>query len=99
MPPNPQMALAIGASVALQGLAHFTPGLRRLLGIAPLGPLDILAILAGAGVPLIVNELLKAKLQSNAATRASAERSTSLSTKAPTSFSASLSATVDAAGS
>lgn len=95
-PPNPQMALAIGASVALQGLVHFTPGLRRLLGIAPLDPLDILAILAGTGVPLIVNELYKAQLQSKTETRASAERSTSLSTSAPTSLSATLSAKVDA---
>jgi Ca2+-transporting ATPase len=57
--PNRQLALAIGASAGLQLLANLLPGLRRLLGIAPLGPADIAVTLAGALVPLILNERAK----------------------------------------
>ncbi len=82
LPPNRQLMLAIVSSLGLQAAAHFVPGLRRLLGIAPLGLADLAAIGAGAVVPLLVNELGKPRDQSSAATRATAERSTSLSTSA-----------------
>lgn len=84
-PANPRLTLAIGMSAGLQALAHLVPGLRRLLGLATLGPLDLMAIAAGAGMPLLANEM--ARDQSRAASNARAERSTSLSTTAPMSFS------------
>jgi Ca2+-transporting ATPase len=87
---NRQLMLALAASLGLHGLAHLVPGLRRLLGIAPLGPLDLVTIIAGAGLPLLVNELARPTAQSKAATSASADRSTSFSTTAPTTLSATL---------
>jgi Ca2+-transporting ATPase len=50
---------AIAGSLGLQALAGVVPGLRRLLGIAPPGVADLLVILAGAGVPLLLNEGMK----------------------------------------
>ncbi|MCQ8128472.1 cation-translocating P-type ATPase [Methylomonas rivi] len=50
---------AIGFSVLLQILAVTVPALRGLLRLAPVGPVDLLAILAGAGLPLVVNESAK----------------------------------------
>jgi Ca2+-transporting ATPase len=86
-PSNRQLTLALGASLGLHGLAHLVPALRRLLGITPLGPLDLVTIIAGGGVPLLVNELARPKGQSKAATRASAERSSSFSSIAPATLS------------
>jgi Ca2+-transporting ATPase len=90
-PSNRQLMLALLASAALHGLAHLVPGLRRLLGIVSLGPLDVVAVLAGAGLPLLVNELARPTVQRKAATSASAERSTSFSTIAPTTLPATFS--------
>lgn len=57
--PNPYLDVAVGASGLLQLLAVTLPPLRRLLRLSPVGPVDILAILAGAGLPLIANEAIK----------------------------------------
>ncbi len=57
--PNRYLDTAIGFSLALQVLAVVTPGLRQLLRLTPVSPVDILAIIAGAGLPLAVNELSK----------------------------------------
>lgn len=43
-PANAKLYAAIGASVALQVAAQFIPGSRRLLGLAPLGLVDVMAI-------------------------------------------------------
>jgi Ca2+-transporting ATPase len=43
-PANAKLYAGIGASVALQVAAQFIPGTRRLLGLAPLGLVDIMAI-------------------------------------------------------
>lgn len=59
LPQNRQLWLAVLASLGLQGLAHLLPGLRRLLGLATLGPADLAAILAGAVLPVLINELSK----------------------------------------
>jgi Ca2+-transporting ATPase len=59
--PNPYLSLAIGGSVALQVLTLAVPGLRRLLGITPIGLLDGVVIGGTAVVPLVVNELTKAR--------------------------------------
>jgi Ca2+-transporting ATPase len=80
--PNRQLTLAIVASLGLQAAAHAVPGLRRLLGVTPLGPADLAAIVAGALLPLLVNEQGKPAAQSRAATSAAAERSNSLPTSA-----------------
>jgi P-type Ca2+ transporter type 2C len=50
-----------GALAAGLGLQAFTllPGVRRLLGVAPLGVLDVAVCLAGATAPLAINEGLK----------------------------------------
>jgi len=56
---NNKLNLAIGASVGLQLLANLVPGLRGLLGIGPMGAMDIATVLAGAGVPLMLNEAVK----------------------------------------
>jgi Ca2+-transporting ATPase len=86
-PPNPQLAAAIAVSTGLQALAHLVPGLRRLLGLTALGPLDALVVVAGAGLPWLLNEMGAPAGQSNAATSAKAERVTSRSTMTWPSFS------------
>ncbi len=57
--PNPYLYLAIGGSIALQGLTLMIPGLRRLLGITPISVLDGLVAGGSALIPLAVNELTK----------------------------------------
>jgi len=56
---NPYLDAAIGISVALQVLAVTVPALRRLLRLTPIGSVDVLAILAGASLPLAINEATK----------------------------------------
>lgn len=56
---NNKLNLAIGASIGLQVLANIVPGLRRLLGLGPMGITDIAVTLAGAGIPLLLNEAAK----------------------------------------
>jgi Ca2+-transporting ATPase len=69
---NRELELAIGASVGLQLLANLLPGLRRLLGLAPMNAMDILVKLAGAGMPLLVNETAKIRLGRRSAKASSA---------------------------
>jgi Ca2+-transporting ATPase len=57
-PPNPWLTGAVAGSVGLQ-LATLLPGLRRLVGVRPLGPVDLAVVAAGAGLPVLVNEVLK----------------------------------------
>ena len=51
----------VGASLGAQALAAFWPRLRRLLGGAPLGLLDLAVTAGGAIVPLMINETMKAR--------------------------------------
>jgi Ca2+-transporting ATPase len=81
-PANPQLAAAIATSTGLQALAHLVPGLRRLLGLTALRPLDLLVMAVGAGLPWLLNEMATPAGQSSAATKARAERSTRRSTTA-----------------
>jgi P-type Ca2+ transporter type 2C len=55
-PHNPVLTAALGGSVVLQLLAVWLPGLRRLLGLAPLTLLDGIIATLGAAVPLLLNE-------------------------------------------
>ncbi|MGH7961805.1 MAG: cation-translocating P-type ATPase, partial [Candidatus Binatia bacterium] len=59
LPPNPYLNAALIGSFALQGLALVVPGLRRLLGIAPLSLVDGVVIGASALLPFVVNENTK----------------------------------------
>ena len=58
-PTNNYLNAAVGASIAMQLLCPFIPGLRGLLGLAPITLVDGLVIGASAVVPLIINEGLK----------------------------------------
>jgi len=59
--PNRQLNAALGMSLALQLSANLIPGLRRYLNIAPMNMSDSLAMIAGAGIPLVLNEALKSR--------------------------------------
>lgn len=56
---NRQMDLAIAASFALQLCANVMPGLSRLLGVERISASDVLVTLAGAAIPLLLNEAAK----------------------------------------
>lgn len=49
--PNHALNWAIGGSMGLQALTNLLPGLRRGLGLAPLGLADMAVVLAAAGLP------------------------------------------------
>ncbi|CAK0759358.1 ATPase [Gammaproteobacteria bacterium] len=59
LPPNGWLQLALGGSMAIQGLALTLPPLRNLLGLAPVSIVDLLVAGAGATLPLFVIEGLK----------------------------------------
>jgi Ca2+-transporting ATPase len=60
LPPNRPLRRLLLASIALQGLGLLIPGLRDVLGIVPLGPLDLAVTVTAGTVPFAVNETLKA---------------------------------------
>ena len=64
-PSNPWMTAATVGTLALQGLTVISPPLRNLLRLAPVTPQDIMLILAGAGLPFIINESSKKFIQSD----------------------------------
>ena len=59
LPPNRPLAAALAFSFALQAVAWLVPGLRRLLGLAPIGLSDTLVTLAAAAAPYLFNEVWK----------------------------------------
>jgi len=59
LPPNRYLNLALGGSLFVQLGAMFIPGLRSILGLAPVGLLDGLVIGSTALLPLLVNEATK----------------------------------------
>ena len=59
LPPNRYLDTAIIGSVVLQGLVMAVPGLRNLLGLTVLGPLDWLVVGGAAVTPLLINEATK----------------------------------------
>jgi Ca2+-transporting ATPase len=59
LPPNRYLTMALGGSFAVQLLAMVIPGLRNLLGLAPVGILDAVVIGTSAALPLLVNEATK----------------------------------------
>jgi Ca2+-transporting ATPase len=56
---NPAFAGTLGLAFAAQALAVAVPGLRRTLGIVPLGPSELAMTLAGALLPWLVNRMLR----------------------------------------
>ncbi|HEY8219845.1 MAG TPA: HAD-IC family P-type ATPase [Methylobacter sp.] len=58
-PSNRYLDTAVGLSALMQVLAVTLPSLRRLLRLSPVGAFDMVAILAGAGLPFIANEAIK----------------------------------------
>ena len=61
LPPNNILNAALGASLAMQVLTLVVPGLRRLLGTAPIGVVDGMVIGASAVLPFLVNEATKGR--------------------------------------
>ncbi|HYZ62992.1 MAG TPA: cation-transporting P-type ATPase [Acetobacteraceae bacterium] len=59
-PPNRPLTGLLAGSAAIQGLGLLVPGLRSLLGVAPLGPLDLLATASFGVLPYLANEAGKA---------------------------------------
>jgi P-type Ca2+ transporter type 2C len=56
---NPILPSIIGGSLVAQSAAMFLPGLRNLLGVAPIDILDVVAMVAGGVLPFLVNEARK----------------------------------------
>ncbi|ACB54550.1 cation-transporting ATPase, E1-E2 type [Crocosphaera subtropica ATCC 51142] len=56
LPHNPYLTTALTGSMALQWVSLATPGLRNLLQVTPLNPLDGLVIGSSAILPLAINE-------------------------------------------
>jgi len=59
LPPNRYLTLALGGSLGLQLLTFVIPGLRSLLGLAPVSLFDGAIIAISAILPLLVNEATK----------------------------------------
>ncbi|MGB8990991.1 MAG: HAD-IC family P-type ATPase [Desulfobaccales bacterium] len=59
LPANRYLTLALGGSLFLQFLTMVVPGLRNLLGLAPVSLLDGMVISGSALLPLLVNEATK----------------------------------------
>ncbi|MBV2089447.1 MAG: cation-transporting P-type ATPase [Candidatus Thiodiazotropha sp. (ex Ctena orbiculata)] len=57
--PNPYLNWALSGSMVAQLLISILPQARKLLGTSPLGLVDILVVMAGAVLPLLVNEQIK----------------------------------------
>lgn len=57
--PNRLLDLALAASLGAQVSANLVPGLRRLLGLAPLRLRDLLVVTMAALLPLLINDALK----------------------------------------
>ncbi len=58
-PPNPALSGALALSFGAQGAAVLVPGLRRLLGLSPLGPIEVAVTLAGGIAPFLFNRALR----------------------------------------
>jgi Ca2+-transporting ATPase len=59
MPANQYLNTALVGSLGVQGVAMAVPGLRNLLGITPVGLVDVAVIGGSAILPLLVNETTK----------------------------------------
>ena len=57
--PNNYLTIALAASLGVQSLTLFVPGLRSFLGMSPLNPFDLLVSVGTAVAPLLINEATK----------------------------------------
>ncbi len=57
--PNNYLTIALTASLGVQSLTLFVPGLRSFLGMSPLGPIDLAVSIGTAVAPLLINEATK----------------------------------------
>ena len=57
--PNNYLTIALTASLGVQSLTLFVPGLRSFLGMTPLNPFDLLVSVGTAVAPLLINEATK----------------------------------------
>jgi len=60
LPANRPLTGLLMASAALQALALLVPGVRNILGIVALGPLDLAVTAAAGALPYLTNEAMKA---------------------------------------
>ncbi len=58
-PPNPYLQAAIATSLGLQIVIQFIPGLRSLLGLAPLALSDWVVVGGASVIPLLISEASK----------------------------------------
>jgi len=58
-PSNRHLNLAVLGMLGAQALATWVPGLRRLLGTAPLGAADLAVVATSVAAPFLVNEFTK----------------------------------------
>jgi Ca2+-transporting ATPase len=65
LPPNTMLAGGLAISFAVQLLTFLVPGLRRLLDVVPIGPLDALVTAAAGALPYLANEALKTERSSS----------------------------------
>lgn len=72
--PNRALNRALGGTFAAQSLALLLPGVRRFLGLAPVGALDLAVVGVTGSVPFLVNEALKARRTRQTALAAAWER-------------------------
>lgn len=63
LPSNKYLNIAIGGSFALQVIVMAVPGLRNLLGIAPINIIDGIVIGGSAVAPFLVNESTKKQVK------------------------------------
>jgi len=57
--PNNYLTVALTASLGVQSLTLFVPGLRSFLGMGPLNPFDLAVSIGTAVAPLLINEATK----------------------------------------
>lgn len=57
--PNKYLTMAIAGSLGMQLLTQLVPGLRTLLGLAPIGAGDVAVIGVTSVIPLLISELTK----------------------------------------
>ena len=79
LPPNRMLGTIVAGSAVAQGAAMLTPGLRRLLGVGPIGFGGGLVMLAAGALPFLLGEVLK----QSAAPPAGRLRRLGLSRRAP----------------
>jgi Ca2+-transporting ATPase len=56
LPPNPALSTILTLSFSAQLLASLAPGIRRLLGIVPISPLDAAVVLGTGSLPYLLNQ-------------------------------------------